>query len=313
MRLVDFHTKAVADLSRIYPGHEARSIVNILLEDRLGLPSYTLITDPDKDIPTSDLDEDLSRLNAYEPIQYVIGKAEFYGRTFRVTPDVLIPRPETEELVEAVLKEVSTAGGLGGTPHSPLRVQGDDSTRASARRPDVQRSRILDLCTGSGCIAWTLALEIPWAISTGVDISDAALEVARSQAQSAGLPAAGRVRFVKGDVLSQDLGIEGTFDILTANPPYVLEKERNEMRRNVLDYEPGLALFVPDGDPLRFYRALTVHAQTLLAPGGLGIFEANSGYCEDIAGMLSPIFADVRIRKDISGRNRFVSFRNARK
>ena len=286
MRLVDFHTKAVADLSRIYPGPEARSIVNILLEDRLGLPSYTIITDPDKDIPASDLDEDLSRLNAYEPIQYVIGKAEFYGRTFRVTPDVLIPRPETEELVEAVLKETTMAGG---------------------------RSRILDLCTGSGCIAWTLALEIPGAISTGLDISDAALEVARSQVQYAGLPAAGRVRFVKGDVLSQGLGIEGTFDILTANPPYVLEKERSEMRRNVLDYEPGLALFVPDGDPLRFYRALTVHAQTLLAPGGLGIFEANSGYCEDIAGMLSPIFADVRIRKDISGRNRFVSFRNARK
>lgn len=297
MRLAEFYNNAVADLGDLYPVEEARSIVNILLEDRLGLPSYTLITDPGRDVPTSGLDRDLLRLKAFEPIQYVIGKAEFYGRTFRVTPDVLIPRPETEELVEAVLKEVAMAkglasgraGGLGGTPH------------------------ILDLCTGSGCIAWTLALEIPGATSTGVDISDAALEVARSQADAAGLPAAGSVSFVGGDVLSQDLGIAGQFDILTANPPYVLESERGEMRRNVLDYEPGLALFVPDDDPLRFYRALVAHAGTLLAPGGFGIFEANSNFCEEVAGLLSPIFADVRIRRDISGRNRFVSFRNAQK
>ena len=291
MRLAEFHKNSLADLSGIYSPEEARSIVDILLEDRLGLPSYTVITDPDREVDTAGLDRDLRRLQAFEPVQYVVGKAEFYGRTFRVTPEVLIPRPETEELVEAVLREVAATitGGLDGAP------------------------RILDLFTGSGCIAWTLALEIPGATSTGVDISDGALEVARSQAQTVGLPAAGRVSFLKGDVLSQDLGVEGPFDILTANPPYVLEKERSGMRRNVLDYEPGLALFVPDDDPLRFYRAPVAHARTLLAPGGLGIFEANSDYCEDVAGLVSPFFADVHIRKDISGRNRFVSFRNVQK
>ena len=146
-----------------------------------------------------------------------------------------------------------------------------------------------------------------------MDISDGALEVARSQSEAAGLPAKERVSFRQADVLAPDLPLEGLFDIITANPPYVLESERSEMRRNVLDYEPGLALFVPDGDPLRFYRAIARHARVLLAPGGFGIFEANARFCGAVAELLSPLFADIRILKDISGRDRFVSFRNAQK
>ena len=305
MYLADYYRHAASDLEALYPAPEARSIVSMLLQERLGVQNYTWITEPQREIATdaqSGLDADMKRLRAGEPIQYVLGKAEFYGRTFRVTPDVLIPRPETEELVEAVLKEVSTAGCPGGTPHSPLRVQGD-----------LQRPSVLDLCTGSGCIAWTLALEISDSISIGVDISDGALEVARSQSEAAGLPAKERVSFRQADVLAPDLPLEGPFDIITANPPYVLESERSEMRRNVLDYEPGLALFVPDGDPLRFYRAIARHARVLLAPGGFGIFEANARFCGAVAELLSPLFADIRILKDISGRDRFVSFRNAQK
>lgn len=279
MRLAQFQKKATADLNGIYPEPEARNIVALLLEDRLGIQSYTAVTEPDLEIETAQLEDDLERLKASEPIQYVLGHTEFYGRRFRVTPDVLIPRPETEELVEAVLRCPVAAG------HDPS---------------------ILDLCTGSGCIAWTLALEIPDSTVVGVDISPEALRIARNQFSSP------RVRFVKADVLNL-IGNHDKYDIIVSNPPYVLESEKAQMRRNVLDYEPELALFVPDDDPLRFYKALVNIAKNHLAPGGFGIFEANSRFCGEIAELLKPCFTDINILKDISGRERFVSFRNAEK
>ena len=291
MRLADFQGKAIEDLSRIYPADEARSIVSMLLQERLGLPIYAPVTEPDREIDAAALESDMARLLESEPVQYVLGHAEFFGRRFRVTPDVLIPRPETEELVEEVLKWPVAAG------HDP---------------------GILDLCTGSGCIAWTLALEIPDATVVGVDISTAALTLARNQFHDP------RVSFRRADVLRfpvaagndvtpDPIGDLGSFDIIVSNPPYVLESERKDMRRNVLDYEPGLALFVPDDDPLRFYKALAVHAKRLLAPGGRGVFEANARFCGEVAALLEPDFKDVGILKDISGRERFVSFRNAEK
>ena len=299
MRLADFQKKAIADLIGIYPEPEARNIVGILIQARLGLPRYAPVTEPDREIETAQLEGDLERLRSSEPIQYVLGYAEFYGRRFRVTPDVLIPRPETEELIEAVLRCPIVAG------HDP---------------------RILDLCTGSGCIAWTLALEIPDSTVVGVDISPKALAVARKQFSDP------RVSFRRADILKRCPvvaghdeenaghderaaghieGIAGKFDIIVSNPPSVLESERAQMRRNVLDYEPGLALFVPDDDPLKFYRALAQIARDCLNPGGFGIFEANSLFCGVIAELLSPDFVDIKILKDISGRDRFVSFRNA--
>ena len=280
MRLADFQSKAVEDLSRLYPSDEARSIVSILLQERLGLPSYAPVTEPDREIDGEALAPDMERLLKSEPIQYILGYAEFYGRRFRVTPDVLIPRPETEELVAEVLKW-------------PVAAEHDPG--------------ILDLCTGSGCIAWTLALEIPDATVVGVDISPKALAIARNQFHDP------RVSFRRADVLAPTLPLEGPFDIIVSNPPYVLESERAEMRRNVLDYEPDLALFVPDDDPLRFYKALAQHAARLLAENGRGIFEANARFCGEVAALLEPFFADVEILNDISGRERFVSFRNAEK
>lgn len=280
MRLADFQAKAIKDLAGIYPEQEARSIVSMLLQERLGLPSYAPVTEPDREIETEQLEEDLERLLNNEPVQYVLGYAEFYGRRFKVTPDVLIPRPETEELIEAVLKSPVTAD------HDP---------------------RILDLCTGSGCIAWTLALEIPDATVVGVDISPKALAIARRQFSDP------RVSFRRADVLKPGFPIKGPFDIIVSNPPYITESERADMRCNVLDYEPGLALFVPDDDPLLFYKALAKHAAILLAENGLGLFEANDRFCAEIAALLSPIFAEVKVLKDISGRDRFVSFTNAEK
>jgi len=279
MRLAEFQKKAIEALAAVYPDSEARSIISLLIQERLGFTSYVPVTEPDREIETEQLEEDLERLLNNEPVQYVLGYAEFYGRRFRVTPDVLIPRPETEELIEAVLKSPVTAG------HDP---------------------RILDLCTGSGCIAWTLALEIPDSTVVGVDISPKALAIARRQFSDP------RVSFQRADVLKRlPLGNFGRFDIIVSNPPYVLESERTQMRRNVLDYEPELALFVPDDDPLRFYKALVNIAKDHLAPGGFGIFEANSLFCGDIAELLKTNFIDINIIKDISGRDRFVSFRNA--
>lgn len=279
MRLAEFQNKAIDALAAVYPDSEARSIIGLLIQERLGLPSYVPVTDPDREIETGQLEEDLERLLNNEPVQYVLGYAEFYGRRFRVTPDVLIPRPETEELIEAVLKSPVTAG------HDP---------------------GILDLCTGSGCIAWTLALEIPDSTVVGVDISPIALAIARRQFSDP------RVSFRRADALKRlPLGNLGRFDIIVSNPPYVLESERTQMRRNVLDYEPELALFVPDDDPLRFYKALVNIAKDHLSPGGFGIFEANSLFCGDIAELMKTNFIDINIIKDISGRDRFVSFRNA--
>ncbi len=278
MRLAEFQNKAIEALAAVYPDSEARSIISLLIQERLGLPSYVPVTEPDREIETEQLEEDLERLLNNEPVQYVLGYAEFYGRRFRVTPDVLIPRPETEELIEAVLKSPVTAD------HDP---------------------RILDLCTGSGCIAWTLALEIPDSTVVGVDISPKALAIARRQFSDP------RVSFRRADVLKPGFPIKGPFDIIVSNPPYITESERADMRRNVLDYEPGLALFVPDDDPLKFYRALADIAKDHLSPGGFGIFEANSLFCGDIAELLKTNFIDINIIKDISGRDRFVSFRNA--
>lgn len=270
MRLADFFRGTVSELCGLYPEREAASIVRLLCEERFKVPSYAFVTDPDREVEP--LREDVTRLLAGEPLQYVIGKAQFCGRDFNVSPAVLIPRPETEELVAAAK---SLAGG---------------------------GARILDLCTGSGCIAWTLALDLMDVDVTALDISEAALEVARTQ------PFDADVCFVKGDLLGE-CSLDGPFDLIVSNPPYIMEKERAQMRRNVLDYEPGLALFVPDEDPMLFYRAIARWSKRLLAPGGSGFVEINE---TEGAAVLETFgeFSDVRLEKDLSGRDRFVRFQN---
>ena len=312
-------------------------MVDILLEERTGRKSWFAIAHPDFELCAAELaglKDDVARLCTGEPLQYVLGFAWFYSRRFRVTPAVLIPRPETEILVDTVLSYLP--GHSSGTC-SP---------------------RILDLCTGSGCIAWTLALECPKASVTALDISRDALALARTQfppdspapagsvseaspaaaplATSAG-PSAGpsagaasfpshcgcapegeRVVFVEADVLDlSEKGISGDcsekglgkFDVIVSNPPYVMDKEKSQMRTNVLDYEPSIALFVPDDDPLIFYRAIAHHASRLLTDRGWGIVEINSlladqtADCFRIAG-----FRTVSILPDLSGCPRFVHF-----
>ena len=259
MLLRDFLREGVSRLGSLYPEREARNILLDLIENRLGVARYTYATDPDfSPGPEAQaiLSEDLDRLSGGEPLQYVLGYSEFMGRRFRVTPDVLIPRPETEILCSEAIKLVR-----------------DSST-----------IRILDLCTGSGCIAWTMAMEVPSATVYGIDISEKALAIASSQDFSRSLSGAEapvpersrRAVFLQADILADPPSFPcGQFDLILSNPPYIMESQRKDMRKNVLDHEPALALFVPDDDPLLFYRAVASWSKTLLAAGGTGIVEIN--------------------------------------
>lgn len=257
------------------------------LEYAFGTKKYTHIIEPDYEIPeegAAQAQQAFDRMASGEPLQYVTGEAYFYGRRFAVSPSVLIPRPETEILCQNVL----AASGAG------------------------RDSKILDLCTGSGCIAWTLALELPGADVTAVDISDGALQVASGQEFSEEINCTGARRpdFIKADVLVTPLEELGQFDILTSNPPYVMESEKALMRRNVLEHEPELALFVTDEDPLVFYRAVARWASVLLKPGGLGIVEINEALGSETASVFADAgMTEVRVVEDLSGKERFVAFK----
>lgn len=220
-----------------------------------------------------ELESILSRLHNFEPIQYILGEARFLGRTFRVTPGVLIPRPETEELVEMMLKELSPV------------------------------SRVLDVGTGSGCIAISLAKELPESQVTAWDVSGEALSIAA--ANSKALQAS--VRFEQRDVLTYEPCVVDCYDVIVSNPPYVTEAEKQEMEHNVLDWEPSLALFVPDTDPLRFYRRIAVLGLEMLTSGGKLYFEINRAFGKDTVAMLCETgYRAVRLQKDISHNDRFV-------
>lgn len=262
-------------------------MVYAFLEYHIGTKRYTHIVEPGYEVPeekTLLAIAAFERMAAGEPMQYVAGRADFYGRQFRVTPDVLIPRPETELLCRTVL----------------------DRRSACAGNPAV-----LDLCTGSGCIAWTLALEMPGAEVTAVDISDGALSVASSQDFTEEILRTGAFapKFTKADVLAGP-SLTQQYDILVSNPPYVMDKEKTLMRTNVLDHEPHLALFVSDDDPLIFYRAIAQWAQALLKPGGYCIVEINEALGPETAQIyIDAGFRSVEIIRDLSDRDRFVSFR----
>ena len=283
MNLKDLIKEGINTISSLYPEGEAREMVLAYLEHRIGTTRHTHILNPDYEVCDDivpEIRDAYRRMASGEPLQYVIGLAYFYGREFHVTPDVLIPRPETEILCRTVL---STDGP----------------------------KRVLDLCTGSGCIAWTLALEMPGAEVTGVDISDGALAVASGQdfADEMARTGAKAPQFLKADVLGEPLADLGMFDVLVSNPPYVMDSEKALMRSNVLDHEPHLALFVPDDDPLVFYRAVAVWALKLLKSGGRGVVEINEALGEETAEIYrSAGFSHVHIIKDLNDKDRFVAF-----
>lgn len=284
MLLAEFIRESVPALEKLYPSPEARGLVLMLCEERLGVRSYTHIVEPLFEIPEPELPglkADMSRLAAGEPIQYVLGYTEFCGRKFKVGPSVLIPRPETGQLVDESLKLLAAMG-----------------------RP----AKVLDLCTGSGCIAWSVALGAPGVSVTAADISEPALALARSQFED--VPSgANAPEFVCSDLLGGCREICGRFDLLLSNPPYVMEKEKAAMRCNVLEHEPGIALFVPDDDPLLFYRALASVSLRLLDSSGTGIVEINEALGPETAAVFETAgYKKTEILRDIFGKDRFVRF-----
>lgn len=298
MLLAEFVKAGTKALESLYPQKEARSIVLMLCEEVLGTENYTHIVEPefkidDKKLP--ELEAAMERLKKMEPVQYVLGHTEFYGRTFKVDPAVLIPRPETEFLCRDAIK-------LG------MRVYRMRSPYGKNAEP----VRILDLCTGSGCIAWTMALSIPGSRVTAVDVSDAALEVAAGQDFASELKSKETFKpeFIKADVLDSEQEIElGPFDMVLSNPPYIMESEKEDMRRNVLEYEPESALFVPDDEPLLFYRAIARWSQRFMSPEGVGLSEVN----ESLARQTETVFkaagyAHTEIVRDFSDKNRYIIY-----
>lgn len=284
MLLKDFISRARTSLSSLYGPEEAAAIVSSWCSDVLGVRPHTHIVYPETEVPEdrqSALDAGLKRLAAGEPLQYVLGYAEFYGRRFNVSPAVLAPRPETEYMCRILIEKINSSGGI----FSDLSV--------------------LDLCTGSGCIAWTVQLAFPSASVTGADISDEALQVASSQPFSGQSPV-----FMKRNVLErQEMSGLGRFDVIVSNPPYVTDKEKAFMSKNVLDHEPSLALFVPDDDPMLFYRAIADFSAGHLSSSGFGIVEINEAFGQETAAeFLSAGFSVADIYKDLAGKDRFVFF-----
>ena len=256
---------------------EIQSIAYLILEELFSLGRKDVLSARPYVLDHSQrqlLDQVVDRLNAGEPAQYIIGFAEFCGRRFKVDPSVLIPRPETEEMVQVALGHARAMGG-------PLRI--------------------LDIATGSGCIPITLCLDLSPGQVVGTDISAQALIVAKENAVRLGA----HVDFIRHDILSEEFP-KGHWDIVTSNPPYVTREEQASMKKNVLDHEPHLALFVPDNDPLRFYEAISQPAFANLNPGGALIMEINERYGREAAELLFKSGFDAVILKDINQKDRIV-------
>ena len=299
MLLKDFLKEGVSRLETLYPTNEARSIMLMLCESRIGTKSYTHIVEPEYQIKDKSLDglnADLDRLASGEPVQYVIGFADFCGLRFKVSPDVLIPRPETELLCREAIK-------IGS------RIQRMRKAYGKSARP----VRVLDLCTGSGCIAWTVALNIPGAEVIGVDISEKAVAVASNQDFALRLKeteGAEAPRFIVADVLADFHSyIDGDFDLILSNPPYIMESQKAQMRANVLNFEPSTALFVDDGDPLVFYRSIAALSHECLSSEGKGLTEINELLGPETAKVFSEAgFPKTEVVKDFYDKNRFVFY-----
>lgn len=256
---------------------EAEPLARYALEALFGLNRSDFVVDKSVEISRekmNDYEDVLQRLLNREPIQYIFGRAHFYGRWFDVTPDVLIPRQETEELIKLVVDN-HTGSGLN----------------------------ILDVGTGSGCIACSLALELRRPSVYAIDISQMAVKVAASNAEKL----ACEVAFKQMDVIHERIP-HTNFDIIVSNPPYVMESEKVLMNENVLDHEPSIALFVPDSDPLVYYRAILMKSREVLKVGGMIYFEINEQKGTEVAALASASgFGNVTVHRDINDKMRFVS------
>lgn len=274
--LIHYITDAVAT---IYGAHEAKAMAMLVAEQVLQLNPLQLSVARQQAISEEQWQQAshiIGRLQQHEPLQYVLGCAHFYGLELEVNPAVLIPRPETEELVDLIIRE--HAGG--------------------------RQLQILDICTGSGCIAIALSAHLPAEKVYGLDISEPALAVARTNALKYGQS----ISWFQQDILTQDLALPpASIDIMVSNPPYVLEQEKTFMRKNVLAFEPHLALFVPDNNALLFYQRISELGLQYLKPGGKLYFEINEQQAAPLGQLLSRQGYDpVQVLPDLFGKDRFI-------
>ena len=285
-------------LTPLYDAGEAQAIVRTVLDVEYGMTLTDIICGKVNELSSDEernLEEIITRLQNGEPVQYVLGEADFAGRTFHVEPGVLIPRPETAELCQWIEEEVSS-------------LDADDP------------KQILDICTGSGCIAITLGLTIPNSEVTGWDISEDALRIAQGNVE---MLKAGNVRIEYQDALmlpkaaeaaeaaeiseAAESSLSKSWNIIVSNPPYICEKEKADMEKNVLEHEPSIALFVPDKEPLKFYRAIAEYASSALKSEGALYFEINPIYEKEAREMLEELgFKDIKTKEDAYGKKRMM-------
>ena len=285
-------------LTPLYDAGEAQAIVRTVLDVEYGMTLTDIICGKVNELSSDEernLEEIITRLQNGEPVQYVLGEADFAGRTFHVEPGVLIPRPETAELCQWIEEEVSS-------------LKADE------------RKQILDICTGSGCIAITLGLTLPNSEVTGWDISEDALRIAQGNVE---MLKARNVRIEYQDALmlpkaaeaaeaaeiseAAESSLSKSWNIIVSNPPYICEKEKADMEKNVLEHEPSIALFVPDKEPLKFYRAIAEYASSALKSEGALYFEINPIYEKEAREMLEELgFKDIKTKEDAYGKKRMM-------
>ncbi|MBR8708433.1 peptide chain release factor N(5)-glutamine methyltransferase [Bacteroides pyogenes] len=268
-------------LQELYPPEELRALSMLICCDMLGVKALDIYMGKDIILSESkqrELENIVSRLRKNEPIQYIRGYAEFGGRSFRVAPGVLIPRPETAELVDLIVRE------------------------------NPQAARLLDIGTGSGCIAISLDKRLPEAAVDAWDVSEDALAVARANNKELEANVALKKIDVLSDAQTEPECEVSVYDVIVSNPPYVTECEKQTMEPNVLEWEPEQALFVPDSDPLRFYRRIAALGRKMLLPEGKLYFEINRAYGRETALMLEGSgYGNVRVIKDMFGNDRMVA------
>ena len=280
MKIKEYRAQFIQELLPIYDAGEAESFFYLILEEKRNLKRIDLALNPELTFSNDEIEVwnlILNQLKKEIPIQYLLGKTSFYGLEFEVNPNVLIPRPETEELVEWIIQSQKS-------------------------KAESQKIKILDIGTGSGCIAISLAKNLPNAHVFAIDVSEKALATAQKNTKINEV----NVTFLLKNILETE-DLEQQFDIIVSNPPYVRELEKQEIKKNVLDNEPHLALFVDDNDAIIFYRKIAELAQKNLSPNGQLFFEINQYLGKEMIDLLEKMgFKNIELRKDIYGNDRMI-------
>ena len=279
MTIKELYRNFLLQLQDIYSLSEATVITDRVFEKVAGIRRTDLVKDPARvlnDKTIEQLNSSLAQLQQHKPVQYVLGEGWFYHLKLKINEHVLIPRPETEELVELIIAD---------------------------RRSRLTDISVLDIGTGSGCIPIALKKNLPAAIINAIDVSEAALVVAKENAKDHNAA----INFTQMDFLEEEQWEDlSMFDIIVSNPPYIPESEKKQIATNVLDHEPHMALFVPDNRPLLFYEKIAVFGKTHLKPNGKMYMETHSGQAGAVAALFQNIYSSVEIKNDLFGKERMV-------